>query len=92
MGRVENRHLSPRVLWFAPSAAETNGCDGCHYKGEGAVWLRSDLHGWRLVEVALHETAHAARDAREMPNTETLVERDTQELLTAYVHERRYGW
>ena len=84
--------IPPAVKWFASDTPLATSADGLYFFGDHTIWLRTDLHGWKLAEVALHELAHSARHARALPNTEECVEADTQDLLATYVHEVRYGW
>jgi hypothetical protein len=62
----------------------------------GTVHLRSDLAGWDLVTVALHERSHVARYRLNLANGEREVNRDTAALLTAYTEaaytEERERW
>lgn len=83
--------IPPAVKWFASDAPLGTSADGIYYKGDHTIWLRTDLHGWRLAETAWHELAHAARHARGLSNTEADVEADTHQLLATYAHEVRYG-
>lgn len=52
-----------------------------------AIWLRSDLKSWDLLEVLLHECSHHARHARGLPQDETEVALDAHHLVRRYVAE-----
>jgi hypothetical protein len=52
-----------------------------------AVHIKSDLAGWGLVRVVIHEVTHHARDVHRLSQAETEVEADTCALLKTFASE-----
>lgn len=84
--------VPPEVRFFGRASAKgKKGRIGIYFDNANTIWLRDDLREGRLLTTVMHETVHAARDARGMEQSEGQVVLETEQLLTILAREYREG-